>query len=40
MNQPANGYDIVVTVLQNGVLYGSTLTIPSVRLVLLRGGRA
>jgi hypothetical protein len=29
LNQAASGYDIVVTVLQNGVLYGNTLTIPS-----------
>jgi hypothetical protein len=29
VNQAASGYDIVVSVLQNGVLYGSTLTIPS-----------
>jgi len=29
LNQPASGYDIVVEVLQNGVLYGSALTIPS-----------
>jgi hypothetical protein len=29
LNQAASGYDIVVTVLQNGVLYGKTLTIPS-----------
>jgi hypothetical protein len=29
LSQAASGYDIVVTVLQNGVLYGSTLTIPS-----------
>ncbi len=29
LNQPASGYDIVVTVLQNGVLYGSTLKISS-----------
>jgi hypothetical protein len=29
VNQPANGYDIVVTVLQNGILYGSAMTIPS-----------
>jgi hypothetical protein len=29
LNQPASGYEIVVEVLQNGVLYGSTMTIPS-----------
>jgi hypothetical protein len=29
LNQAASGYDIAVTILQNGVLYGSTLTIPS-----------
>jgi hypothetical protein len=29
VNQPASGYDIVIAVLQNGVLYGSALTIKS-----------
>ena len=29
LNQPASGYDIVVAVLQNGVLYATALSIPS-----------